>query len=190
VLGIASIQFVPIVVVGLAALACGLLSARWRPPDAPRSDLATAGSVLAALSLAGVFPCLILEDPDRSAEYTRIPVVEFGVGDCVEREVQEEQVIVTACSSKHDGEVVGLLEDPTGTDAPYPGEPALESHARGDCSEPFESYVDIPLEESDLEIKVFLPIEHEWQSGIRRIVCVAGYFHGSSLYSSVRQSQR
>lgn len=93
-------------------------------------------------------------------------------GECMllPEESEIASVNTVDCSAEHNAEVVDTIAL---TDAQLPPEAELETRANEKCTEKFESYVGITLEQSAMELKWLLPTPASWKSGDRTITCLA-----------------
>jgi len=117
---------------------------------------------LGAVSLALV---LVACGPDADA------VAGLAVGDCFDEPVSASdltQVPVVPCEEPHRYEVVGsvLVADTAG-----PGD-GLEQAALAACSGPYDRYIGLPPEESELRPAVLTPTEEGWDGGDREALCL------------------
>lgn len=92
----------------------------------------------------------------------------FSVGDCFDRRKvpgsdnkQVEVILTLDCQLPHQFEVYATLDYPVPEDdeTTWPGDEALRTFARAECTAPFEDYVGAPYETSDFEIGFLLPPE-------------------------------
>ena len=188
VLGLISLPLIPFGIFGVAAVICGLLALRRPAPGSTPSDLAVAGAVLGAVSLAGLIPFWLMSS-DSARQYDADTILHLGVGQCLNGDLEELPVTVVSCRAVHDGEVYAVLEHDAGPGVGYPGSDALMSYGHERCDQAFAEYVGISYEESELDLITHWPTEDAWNAGIRRMVCVAGYLDGSSLDRSIRGSR-
>ncbi len=88
-----------------------------------------------------------------------------------------------ACSSPHDGEVVGAATYPA---APaYPGSAAIRAFAEAGCVGEITRYAAPTIDPSNLGLFFFGPDEGQWASGDRLITCVVLTNDGSKLTRSL-----
>lgn len=124
-------------------------------------------------------------------------VFTFEVGDCfndpegVDLE-QEEGADLTSvgavpCNEPHDNEVIHLFD--VEDEDEFPGTDALMEQAET-CTGPFEQYVGISYDESELEIFPFVPTAESWERGDREIVCAVYLPEGQKLTGTVRDAAR
>ena len=126
-------------------------------------------------------------------EDDEIDVTDLDPGDCVELDVDAEEVRElprTECDEPHDGEVY-LVDDIELDSDEYPGLAALGVEIEERCTGPaFEDYVGVPYPRSELAYSYLYPVEDGWERGDREFVCVAVEADGSRLFESVEGSGR
>jgi hypothetical protein len=79
---------------------------------------------------------------------------------------------VKPCSELHDSEVYAVVAHPSGSQAEFPGDDALEAFAFDTCLAEFERYVGTPLAASSLDAFPLWPYLYTWLGGDRSVVCV------------------
>ena len=117
---------------------------------------------------------------------TFLPQITYARGDCV-ADVPSSGADVTglrkvACDADHNGEIVGVAEQPDGS---FPGVPAIEAIAEGACLAAFQAYVGTGYETSRLDMFYLYPSSETWDAGDRQIACLAVAPAGELLSGSV-----
>ena len=105
-----------------------------------------------------------------------VDVFYLKVGDCLAdplvdggaEEVSSVQSV--PCSEPHSGEVYAALTLPEG-EGDYPGGEAVTAQADELCAAEFESFVGLPYDESVLYLSYLYPLEENWSSGARGVLC-------------------
>lgn len=123
-------------------------------------------------------------------------VFAFDVGDCFNDpegvDLEAEGADLTSvgavpCNEPHDNEVIHLFEVEDADE--FPGTDALTERAE-ECVGPFEDYVGISYDESELEIFPFVPSAESWEQGDREIVCAVYLPDEQKLTGTVRDAER
>jgi hypothetical protein len=135
------------------------------------------------------------DDEGAVAEEGDVGVFSLREGDCFddpdELEGDEaprvESVAAVPCDQPHDNEVYHLGELPDGD---FPGQQEIVQMAFDECLDPFEDFVGVPYEESELEIFPLTPSQDTWEDEDDREVVCAAYLPDEQLTGSVRGSQR
>lgn len=101
-----------------------------------------------------------------------VDVFSISVGDCFD-DVGEDEVSelpLVDCAEEHDYEVFDEFE--IHDDGDFPGTTAMEDLADERCSELFEDFVGIPLEDSILNVATLSPTADTWDNGDRTVSCM------------------
>jgi hypothetical protein len=122
-------------------------------------------------------------DPGTTSAY----IDELGIGDCFDDTSADDQVARRNCPEAHDGELVAIVSLPDGT---YPGDQAIEKAADRACTPPFGTYVGKSRDQSELYLAWWTPDQYTWDSGDRRVFCVAYGPGDQKLTGSVKNSHR
>lgn len=188
------------IVVGLSApVAIGLGIAALvqisRRPQAGKG-MAIAGVVIGALVSLGYALLIGLviaigtsdsssgaPDPGSSSAY----IDELDIGDCFDDTSSDDEVAPRDCPDRHDAELVGIVSLPAGA---YPGDKAIEKAADRACTPPFGAYVGKSRDDSELYLAWWTPDKYTWNSGDRRVFCVAYGPDNDKLVGSVKNSHR
>ena len=150
------------------------------PALVPRSRTAraAAAAAAAATTAAGLL-----------TSCTTTSVLALRTGDCLVNPQGDTITEVTRrdCSEPHDAEVIGTS---TVTADELPDQASLDAQARQDCLAAFADYIGRSYEDSDLELRWWVPTQESWdQADDRSITCLALTPDGSDLTESVRDSQ-
>lgn len=101
------------------------------------------------------------------------------VGDCLnEMEVDHDDSVSTVpivdCSEPHDLEVYhgGSMDSAL----EFPGRDEVIELVDEGCYEAFETFIGIPIDESDLNLQTLFPLEESWELGDREYLCLVGQF--------------
>jgi len=185
-LGVAALLLSFVFVVGVAAIATGLVArARSRARGAGRRALATTGAVLGAVSLVlgAAIIALVVHVDQTNRTFTTL-----RVGDCVDPVggLLAHYTLIN-CDKAHRYEAYGIVTALAPSGSPWPGADGFGLDAT-QCTPLVLQYVDGPLDRSRLDAIVLLPTEAEWDRGIRRIVCVVESADATKLVGSVRNS--
>jgi hypothetical protein len=194
--GIAGLLLFFLVVPSIVALVLGLVAASKgkRSGGGPGAGLgmARAGWILGAVGVA-LFALFVTLVATGVIEDDEIDVTDLDAGDCVELDVDAEEVGElprTACDEPHDGEVY-LVDDVELERDEYPGLAAIAEEIDERCTgRAFEDYVGTPYVRSELAYSYLYPVESGWERGDREFVCVAVEADGSKLSESVEGSGR
>jgi Septum formation len=103
----------------------------------------------------------------------------FQPGTCL-----DEDGLPTDCAAAHDAEVFAVVSLPEGA---WPGQEALETAADEACGSEFEAYVGASYEESALYYGYYTPLQDDWTTGDREVLCFV-YDAEGPLTGSVRGS--
>ena len=117
---------------------------------------------------------------------TLSPLETYGLGDCLAN-VPDSGADVTgiravSCDGEHNGEIVGVREQPDGD---FPGVAAIDAAAESACRAAFETYVGTSFETSRLGMFFLYPSSETWDAGDRQIACLALAPPGELLSGSV-----
>ncbi|MFW6034050.1 MAG: protein kinase domain-containing protein, partial [bacterium] len=114
-------------------------------------------------------------DRGAASEGQEVNVFDLEVGDCT-RAIPDtpelSSVQLVPCEGEHGHEVFAAVRMPGG-DA-YPGEDAVFTFARGECTDQFAAFVGLPPTLSELELRYFAPPESAWTDGQRQVLCAVG----------------
>lgn len=112
---------------------------------------------------------------------------DLRVGDCVVDlpDGTSYGLTVLPCGQPHIYEVFGSFELP---DIPYPGDDAVDTLSEDGCTERFSDYVDVPYDDSILDLEYFTPFEETWDDD-RGTLCVL-YREGVPTRGSYEGSAR
>lgn len=91
------------------------------------------------------------------------------------------QVEPIPCTAPHALEMVGAVPHPAPADSPFPGDAELLTESLALCLEPFERHVGGPWADSGLDVFTVQPLEHQWRSGQRRVLCAAAHLDGTPI---------
>ncbi|HEY3562658.1 MAG TPA: DUF4190 domain-containing protein [Kribbella sp.] len=122
-------------------------------------------------------------DPGASSAY----IDELEIGDCFDDTSSDDEVARRECPEQHDGELVAVVTLPDGT---YPGDKNIDKLADRACTPPFGTYVGKSRDESELYLAWWTPDKYTWNSGDRRVFCVAYGPGNDKLTGSVKNSHR
>lgn len=138
------------------------------------------------------------EGTTSTVEERDLDVFDFAVGDCfndpedVDLEAEDPADVTSVgavpCNEPHDNEVIHLFDV---DDEEFPGEDALIERAGEECTAaPFEDYVGISYDESELELFPLVPTSESWQEDDRQIVCAVYLPDDQKLTGTVRDAAR
>ncbi|HWD79340.1 MAG TPA: DUF4190 domain-containing protein, partial [Kribbella sp.] len=124
-------------------------------------------------------------DPGTDTAY----IDELLVGECFNDvgNSEDDEVARQPCPQAHDAELVAIVSLPAGT---YPGDKAIDKDADRACTPPFGSYVGKSRDESELYLTWLTPDKYTWNSGDRRVFCVAYGPGDEKLTGTVKNSHR
>lgn len=109
-------------------------------------------------------------------------VLSLEVGQCITDTAQEGQVSsvpVVECTEPHNGEIYALPQLPEGD---FPGDQAVKDQGDQLCAgQPFQDYVGVPYQQSEIYYTKLLPSAETWADGDREIVCILANQDGSPL---------
>lgn len=131
------------------------------------------------------------EETGELAEPVEVDVSILAVGDCVADAPPEDGEEISSieampCSEPHGDEVFATTTVPDGD---YPGQNAVYTQAREECTAMFEDFVGLPYEESVLDISFFGPTEESWAAGSREILCTV-YDPAGETTGTLRNTNR
>lgn len=110
--------------------------------------------------------------------------------DCLDgTEPADADVATVPCEDAHELEVFVRRPIFEEEDATYSSDD-LEILGDAMCVAGFESYVDKPYFDSDLEYRTFVPSEEAWDEGQRDVVCVLFDLDGTTLEGTSKDSGR
>ncbi len=78
---------------------------------------------------------------------------------------------VVDCAGPHQHEVYAVEVEPSGPDAPYPGDVAIAAFADDRCLADFAGYTGVDFLASHFDIANARPDEKSWAGGERHVVC-------------------
>lgn len=154
------------------------------PPTEPASDADDRAAGRRATVKRAVGGALIALAWILFFEITTSGVDDLAVGDCIDHPVAGDAVDVDAvaaevsevdtvsCAEPHDLEVFARAELPHGPDAAFPPPEAVDTAIVDTCRPHFERYVGLPFERSRLWITGFYPVESQWRTGDRAVICL------------------
>lgn len=153
----------------------------WTPPSAekPPSKWRTIIPLVLIAGFIGVV--LYVTRDNQSAD-------DMAVGLCfdIPTETTVETVTRHACTEPHDAEVFHNVEF-TGDTSTYPITLTLDNFVTENCDPVFQTYVGVPITESeDLTYSFFYPTRESWDDGDRSITCYAHDADGAKLTQSVK----
>ena len=91
------------------------------------------------------------------------------------------------CSVAHDGEVIGITQSASGgANAAFPGTSVVAQETQQLCSNTFQGYDGIPIQQSSLTVYVLYPTQGSWSSGDRTEICSITPKDNSKLTGSVK----
>jgi Septum formation len=90
------------------------------------------------------------------------------VGDCLNTQNSQDQVLRLPCSQPHDEQVFAHRDV---GDGDWPGQDALADRAERVCSAAVASFIGIPADQTRLMMSWFQPGETEWREGNHTIDC-------------------
>ncbi|MFF0266653.1 DUF4190 domain-containing protein [Kribbella sp. NPDC004536] len=122
-------------------------------------------------------------DPSSNSAY----IDELMIGECFDDTNVDDEVERRACPEAHDAELIAIVSLPDGT---YPGDKAIDKDADQACTRPFGSYVGKSRDESELYLNWLTPDKYTWDSGDRRVFCVAYGPGNQKLTGTVKNSHR
>ena len=122
-------------------------------------------------------------DPGANSAY----IDELLIGECFNDTSSDDEVERQPCPAEHDAELVAIVALPDGT---YPGDTAIEKAADRACTPPFGTYVGKSRDQSELYLAWWTPDKYTWDSGDRRVFCVAYGPGDQKLTGSVKNSHR
>ena len=93
---------------------------------------------------------------------------------------------VVSCSESHDGEVVGLVDLPYESSAPYPGEERIFSESYIACVPSYLSHVGVPAGQKFVDLNTYSPGEELWEDDDRTVLCTAERYDGEKTSTSVK----
>lgn len=184
VLGLLAFPLLPIGIVAVAAIVCGLVAVRRGSRSGISSRMPIAGTALGAVSLATVLFLLatgLYDDVVFGDDPPRMTVGPMVVGACMDLKNGGYR----ACDVAHDAEYFAIFVYEAGDDVRYPGEPALDVYGEPRCAAALTEYAGPEFDRSSVDVRVTPPNEDEWKDGDRRIGCVAV---GSPRVGSIARS--
>jgi Septum formation len=92
-------------------------------------------------------------------------------------------VNVVPCDQPHDAEVIVNFDLP---DGPFPGDENVTLEAESQCLVHFESFVGIPFEESQYDLRFFRPNEDSWARSDRSVTCMVAPLGPEQLVGSAQ----
>ena len=103
-------------------------------------------------------------------------VLELRVGDCFDLPSSSVEVVSEVqhhpCNERHDAELVGLFEYPTGGNSTYPSDEVLTNFAEGQCAQAFRTYTNRdPYTDPDVTVGWLIPTPDGWKDGDHEISC-------------------
>ncbi len=146
---------------------------------------------VAAFGGAGAFDDNTVRDDTGSiVESGGLGAYALRIGDCFN--FPEEDLIISLealpCSQPHDAEAYHAF-DQTGTDWPGSEEVSLSSDLG--CFDPFEGFVGVAWEFSELDYSYLEPTRESWEEGDdREVTCAITSYDGSKLIGSMRGANR
>jgi hypothetical protein len=149
------------------------------------------GAVLGGLYLAVAEDGVEGDEGNVTAEPAGVPVFELQVGDCLDEPAgsEFEFVDVLPCDQRHDMEIFHRFDIPLDQATDLPSEDVLVEHIDG-CLPPFERFVGVPFETSELDVMGFWPAADSWAEGNREMLCGIVTMDGTKLEGTVRDSRR
>jgi len=121
-----------------------------------------------------------------------VSVFNLKPGDCVVPPTQIKASISTVqvvpCHTPHTQQVFALTHLNAGSDANYPGTPALRTFANASCLQQFEGFVGVDYRDSTLFYTYLLPSVRSWAANDRTVVCIVTTT-GQKLTKSVEGSK-
>ena len=102
-----------------------------------------------------------------------ISATALRVGDCINnlRDSNNVQSLPgVPCSQPHEGEVFAVFDLPAGA---YPGGAAVEDQVTKECNDRITSYSPGSAQDPDVGLFSVYPLEQNWNSGDRQVVCIA-----------------
>jgi hypothetical protein len=143
------------------------------------------GDPLLALNADPILAAAILANPVCSSvtsTYKKPTTSSLQAGDCtaaVETKVD--------CSQPHSEEVTLVTSYPADSNAPYPGNDALNAFVDQTCDAAFSTYVGVTTDQSRYESSSFSPNSAaDWNDGDREIVCLVDNPDNSPLTGSLK----
>ncbi len=128
-----------------------------------------AGAVRIHLAVTAIAVALVATGCSKPPEYPSIEVGECAGSMAEGVVVQVEKV---KCNQPHDWEAFASKSVPDAEE--FPGAEELEQMTESFCSEEFEAFVGVELDDSELEVQYLIPTKLSWEIGDRMIVCMAG----------------
>ena len=168
-------RFIALLLLILAAAACGSSTPSIAADPSPSAGATTAASEAAATTAPSA-----TTDPNATPEPTEPleyqATEDLRVGDCYNpvEDVDDQTLlaaIVVPCDTVHRHEVFGLEDLPAASDAPFPGDDAVDSDAIDLCDAAFQSYVGIALDNSRYNYVYYVPTDSSWAGGDRVVMC-------------------
>lgn len=124
-----------------------------------------------------------------------IDVFDMRVGDCFgssidqlgEGDAEVSSVAGVPCSEPHESEVYASFDAGFSS---FPGEESLSDSASEECLARFEAFVELPYEDSILDITYMYPTEESWTgAGDRQVSCSVYHMLGEDLIGTARGSR-
>lgn len=153
--------------------------------------LALAGIILSAMWTVGIILAIILAittapKRDNGGAVTQggdISATALRVGDCINnlRDSNNVQSLPgVPCSQPHEGEVFAVFDLPAGD---YPGGAAVEDQVAKECNDRIAAYSPGAAQDPDVGLFSVYPLEKNWNSGDRQVVCIATAKSGATTGS-------
>ncbi|TQJ19556.1 DUF4190 domain-containing protein [Kribbella jejuensis] len=122
-------------------------------------------------------------DPGSNSAY----IDELMIGECFDDTSADDEVERQPCPNAHDAELIAIVSLPDGS---YPGDKAIDKDADRACTRPFGTYVGKSRDQSELYLSWLTPDKYTWNSGDRRVFCVAYGPDDEKLTGTVKNSHR
>lgn len=118
---------------------------------------------------------------------------DLKVGECFDEPVGDVQTVEEVqhhpCSDPHTGEVIYVGNLATAENAPFPSDAEMETMVGGVCIPAFNVYTGLDFQ-SDQEwtLGYFTPVEADWGTGDRSIVCYAVRIDATPTSTSIKKA--
>jgi hypothetical protein len=118
-----------------------------------------------------------------------LAVDEMRAGDCFNAGEEESisDVDGTPCTEAHEYQVFAVGNHEA---ASYPSDPELETVFTSVCEAPFQAFVGMPYEDSELYANMITPSEESWADGDRSFICFLYDPNDSTLTASMEGAGR
>lgn len=131
------------------------------------------------------------DDEGNLTESGDVNVFDLEVGDCFNQPPDGTitEVAGVPCEQAHDNEVYATFDIEGGSDAPFPGDAAIQTESEKCSADLFTEYVGTPFDDSRFTATSFNPTQDGWeQSGDREVICFALTKDRTQITGSVKDT--